>query len=133
MCIHKWRNSSYLLALFSLVGCGSGDDNQHLEVQPVEAKSYIQKAAITNSAIDLLPNYNDIVIRWDDLAYNENGFIVERRVTDQDNFSELIDLPADSQIYTDTKARVDKIYCYRIGVYNEYGVAYSEESCSNNS
>jgi len=132
---HKWRILSYLLSLFSLAGCGggSGTDNQQLEVQQVATTNDIQQVVITNSAIDLLPSYNDIAIRWDDLADNENGFIVERRVSEQDNFSELIDLPANSEIYTDTKARVDKAYCYRIGVYNEYGMAYSEEICTDNS
>jgi hypothetical protein len=42
-----------------------------------------------------------------------------------------MNLPADSEAYTDTKARVDKTYCYHIGVYNEYGITYSEAYCRN--
>jgi hypothetical protein len=132
MCNDKWRKLSFVIVLFTLMGCG-GSENQTAEVVKVEEVAYSPKSVITNSAIDLLPDYNNISITWDDLADNEKGFTVERRPTEQSTFTELINLPANTESYIDSKARVDKSYCYRIGVYNDYGLAYSEESCTDNS
>ena len=68
-------------------------------------------------------------ITWDDNANNENGFIIERSLFDDSNFSYLDSSARNSTSYTDTDVITGEIYCYRISAYNEAGIATSQPSC----
>lgn len=67
------------------------------------------------------------VISWFDHANDEDGYIVERKT--DDTYIVITTLEADSISYIDYETVVGGIYCYRIGAYNQAGIAYSDEFC----
>lgn len=77
-------------------------------------------------------NIGSIEVTWDDLADNEEGFIIERSTAEDGDYKLIQFVSADSASYVDENVTVDSIdrtVCYRIGAYNQSGVSYSDASC----
>ena len=69
---------------------------------------------------------NDILLTWSDNSYNEQVFVLERRI-DNGSFAVLDDtIPADTEDYTDAGLQAEHTYYYRIFARNTNGdSAYS--------
>ncbi len=117
-----------LLAFVSLIGCndGSTDSLQSSDV-------YNDSTTDSTSIMDVLEEYESLEISWDDLADNEEGFLIERSVGGDDDFIILTSVDANQISYVDSSVLSNNTYCYRIGAYNESGIAYSDISCNNDS
>lgn len=72
-----------------------------------------------------------VTLHWTDLATNETGYVVERKVGENGSFVVLTSppLPANSVAYTDTAGLVaGTTYFYRVGAVGTNGTAYSGEA-----
>lgn len=69
------------------------------------------------------------VISWTDNSYIETGFVLERSVNSNSNYSLLSDsIPASTNIYNDISIDVGNSYYYRIKAVNSFGQSdYSNE------
>ena len=79
-----------------------------------------------------LENIGSIEVTWDDLADNEEGFIIERSTAEDGDYKLIQFVSADSASYVDenvTVNSIDRTVCYRVGAYNQNGVSYSNASC----
>jgi len=77
-------------------------------------------------------NIGSIEVTWDDLANNEEGFILERSTGEGGEYKLIQFLSADSASYIDENVIVDSAdsaVCYRVGAYNQSGISYSDVSC----
>lgn len=64
-------------------------------------------------------SYDTIELTWTDNASDELGFKVERRLADEEAYTVIADLAADTTSYTDDSLDGAKTYTYRIRAYNE--------------
>lgn len=131
----KWCKLFALMILLPLAGCAVDVDEENAETL-AKAELGIEKqvdgsevGGRTNNAIDLLPDYISIEVHWEDLADNEEGFLIERSTSESGDFILLTALEMDKTTYLDEKVKQGSTYCYRIGAYNNVGVAYSDVSC----
>ncbi|HZL97668.1 MAG TPA: fibronectin type III domain-containing protein [Terriglobales bacterium] len=75
-------------------------------------------------------NATQVTLRWTDLATNENGYVVERKIGAAGTFGVLTSpsLPPNSVLYTDTVGLVaGTTYYYRVGAVGTTGTSYSIE------
>ena len=123
-----------LLAFVSLIGCNDGSTDS-LQSSDVYNDSTTDSASTNDSTsiMDVLEEYESLEISWDDLADNEEGFLIERSVGGDDDFIILTSVDANQISYVDSSVLSNNTYCYRIGAYNESGIAYSDISCNNDS
>ena len=68
-----------------------------------------------------------INLEWSDNSFNEEGFLIERKTSEEEFFTQLVDLPLNITNYEDTNLEEGKSYYYRISSYNSAG----ESECSN--
>lgn len=64
-----------------------------------------------------------ITIRWDDNAYNEQGFIIARRSQDQLMFEYIDTVETDVLTYQEVGLTPDNVYYYKVCAYNEIGIS----------
>ncbi|MBD3160948.1 MAG: hypothetical protein GF346_02160 [Candidatus Eisenbacteria bacterium] len=76
---------------------------------------------------DLIGHYGHgtVHLHWRDVADNEDGYIVERRM--DGFFSERATLPADATTFRDTGFRPDWVYTFRVFAYNEAATSPSSK------
>ena len=75
-------------------------------------------------------NTIQVILRWTDLATNETGYVVERKVGAAGTFGVLTSppLPPNSVTYTDNVGLVaGTTYFYRVGAVGSSGTSYSTE------
>ncbi len=76
---------------------------------------------------------NQINLSWIDNSINEDGFMIERKQSQDGNYVQIDTVEADITAYdnTDLTITVDTIYYYRIRAYNAFGESsYSNEACA---
>ena len=76
-------------------------------------------------------NATQVTLRWTDLATNETGYVVERKVGAAGTFGVLTSppLPPNSVTYTDNVGLVaGTTYFYRVGAVGSSGTSYSSEA-----
>jgi len=119
------------MAFLSLTACGGGGGSETAEqVEKSVEESFEELVSIT---IDEEPEEVEtasLEISWDDLADNEDGFLIERSVDGEDDFIVVTSVDINETSYVDNNVEANSTYCYRIGAYNENGIAYSDVSCS---
>ncbi|MGE5350675.1 MAG: fibronectin type III domain-containing protein [Acidobacteriota bacterium] len=72
---------------------------------------------------------SSIELTWSDISDNEKGFVIERKVTGSDSYSQLAVIAAGCSNYTDQSVEEGKVYSYRIKAFNDYSSSnYSNES-----
>lgn len=71
----------------------------------------------------------NLQVTWLDSSNNEDGFTVEKRLMEKDDFELISYLPADTTLYVDSDVVTYQSYCYRISSYNQAGKSTSDESC----
>jgi photosystem II stability/assembly factor-like uncharacterized protein len=72
--------------------------------------------------LQALPNgINSMVLSWNDMSDNENGFYVYRKEWNSDSFKKIDDISENSNSYTDYNLISGKQYFYMIYAYNSYG------------
>jgi hypothetical protein len=70
-----------------------------------------------------------IELSWTDISDNEKGFVIERKVSGSDSYSQLAVTPAGRTNYTDPSIEEGRVYSYRIRAFNDYNISdYSNES-----
>ncbi len=131
----KWHKVIALTVLLPLAGCAVDLDDEEVEAL-VKTELGIEDQTdnestlnIAKNAIALLPDYVAVEVHWQDLADNENGFLIERSNSETGEFKLLTSLASDETSYIDIQAKEGSTYCYRVGAYNDVGVAYSDVSC----
>ena len=71
-----------------------------------------------------------LALAWEDTAFNELGFIVERRSSTQATFEAVATLPGDTTSYLDQNLPAGSSYCYRVSAYNNAGTSgYTNDAC----
>lgn len=80
-------------------------------------------------ALAISPVQAALQVTWTDNSDNESGFVVERRLLTATEFTQLTQLSTDSTSYQDDIPIAGETYCYRVGAFNEAGMAYSIDSC----
>lgn len=71
-------------------------------------------AAPTNLTATATKGKRSVILAWSDNAGDETGYIVERSVTPDDGFAELVTLPANASGYTDHTVVKKTTYFYRV-------------------
>jgi hypothetical protein len=92
----------------------------------------IKKSSLIIASVLLGNSYvmaGNLQVTWLDSSNNEDGFTVEKRLMENDDFELISYLPADTTLYVDANVVTDQTYCYRIASYNQAGKSTSEESC----
>ena len=119
------------MAFIPLIGCGSGSSSSNSTGFTEVSTEKMYEESIDNvSFFDVIENYQSLEISWDDLADNEDGFLIERSIDGADDFSILVSVEANQISYVDDRVLLNTVYCYRIGAYNKSGIAYSDISCN---
>lgn len=62
---------------------------------------------------------NEIKLTWNDNSANEDGYIIERKSTSQNNFS-LLERITDSNEYSDRSITTGETYSYRVRAYTDF-------------
>jgi len=65
-----------------------------------------------------LNNYKQIVLKWIDQSWNENGFIVWRATSQNGPYTQIATLPANTQSYIDSLVAGDVKYFYKVQAFN---------------
>ena len=125
------------MAFLSLTACGGGGSSETAgEIEVSLEESFEELVSVIADEDDEAEEEEEDVesasleISWDDLADNEDGFLIERSLGDSDEFDIVTSVDADETSYVDNNISVDSTYCYRIGAFNESGIAYSDVSCT---
>lgn len=87
----------------------------------VAAPTSLTATPVSTSQIDLA---------WTDNATNEDGYKIYRS-TDNVSFSEIDDIAADSEAYSDTTITAGTTYYYKVAAYNAGGEAESNVDAAN--
>ncbi|WP_413692937.1 hypothetical protein [Psychromonas sp. KJ10-2] len=130
----KYNKLIILMAFFSLTGCGGGGSDS----ETVEVTEKISVEESFEELVNIIADEEEetetasLEISWEDLADNEDGFLIERSLNDDQDFVVVTSVDFDETSYVDNNVLVDSTYCYRIGAYNENGIAYSDISCIEN-
>ncbi|MBB1272127.1 fibronectin type III domain-containing protein [Psychromonas sp. SR45-3] len=98
--------------------------NQHLF--SVKKSSLVLFSLLAGSSIASAEN---LKINWTDNSTNEDGFIIEKRLQENNLFEIVSTLPANASNFTDSNVIVNQTYCYRIAAFNQAGQSTSDESC----
>ena len=121
----SYRDSSlspgvYVYRIRALNQYGQSDDsNETDELAIVDVPEVPAAPSDLESTLDGF----DIALTWIDNSDNEDGFVLERKIDDND-FSVLDDsIASDSQSYLDSGLAPLHTYTYRIKAANEYGVS----------
>ncbi|MEG3755627.1 fibronectin type III domain-containing protein [Psychromonas arctica] len=128
---NKCNKLIVLMAFLSVTACGGGDGSETAEQVEVSVEESFEE--LVSITIDEEPEEVEtasLEISWDDLADNEDGFLIERSVDGEDDFIVVTSVDVNETSYVDNNVEANSIYCYRIGAYNENGIAYSDISCS---
>ncbi|MBU1487043.1 Ig-like domain-containing protein [bacterium] len=81
---------------------------------------YLSAQEISTTQIDLA---------WEDMAFDESGFKLEKKMGDSGTYIQIALLDADTETYADTDVVSDTTYYYRIRAYNGAGDSnYSNEA-----
>lgn len=76
-------------------------------------------------------NETSIEVTWTDNSGNEEGFLVQRKLTTGGTWADLTTVGADVTSYLDISLVTGNEYCYRIRSFNAAGnSAYSSENCA---
>lgn len=113
----------------SLLGCAD-DSSNSVQSNKTYNDSSNESTSESTEIFDVLEEYESLEVRWDDLADNEEGFLIERSLGESDEFVILTSVNANQVSYIDTNVLSNNTYCYRIGAYNNSGIAYSDISCN---
>lgn len=92
----------------------------------------IKKSTLALASAMLINNpvfAETLQVGWSDRSSNEDGFMIERRLLDNNIFEKISTLSANSNTFTDSDVLNDETYCYRIIAYNQAGESPSEEQC----
>ena len=109
--------SSILIPIFPIDPIDPIDPDIILPLLKPAAPSELEADAVSSSEIEL---------NWTDNAANEEGFILERSMTQSSGYTEIDDLDADTTSYEDEDVEESITYFYRIKAYNDNGdSAYS--------
>jgi hypothetical protein len=73
------------------------------------------------------PPASVLTLTWDDMADNENGFVVERVTSGA--WAVIATLGVNSVTYQDGPLTPGVTYCYRVAAFNWEGQSYSNEAC----
>jgi hypothetical protein len=69
-------------------------------------------------------------LHWVDMATNESGFKIERKVGTAGTYIQIAIIAANSGAFVDPNLAANTIYCYRVRAYNTAGDSgYSTELC----
>ncbi|MCE0494868.1 S8 family serine peptidase [Vibrio salinus] len=66
-------------------------------------------------------SHDQIALSWRDNADNELGFVIERSQDSGQNWSELVNLAANTENYNDSELDAETTYTYRVYAYNSVG------------
>lgn len=80
-------------------------------------------------ALASLPVAADTQVTWADNSDNENGFTIERRLFQTEQFTPIGQVGANVTSYQDTTPLSGETYCYQVGSFNGAGTSYSEQFC----
>jgi hypothetical protein len=64
-----------------------------------------------------------IAIQWEDNSDNENGFIIARRIENEQLFQYIDTVEADVLTYQEMGLTPDVVYFYKVCAYNDYGLS----------
>lgn len=117
------------ICFVSLLGCAD-DSSNSVQSNKTYNDSSNESTSESTEIFDVLEEYESLEVRWDDLADNEEGFLIERSLGGADEFVILTSVNANQVSYIDTNVLSNNTYCYRIGAYNNSGIAYSDISCN---
>jgi len=99
---------SVLVGLTILTGC----DKNPTDAKGPAAPSALETAVASISSIDL---------SWTDNADDEEGFLIERRSSASDEFSQIGEVGADVTTYTNAELTISTTYYYRVCAYHSEG------------
>lgn len=116
------------VCFISLIGCAD-DSSDSVQLN----QAYNDSSNESTEIFDVLEEYESLEVSWDDLADNEEGFLIERSLGGSDDFVILTSVGENQISYVDTNVLSNNTYCYRIGAYNDSGIAYSDISCNDDS
>lgn len=72
-----------------------------------------------------------LTLSWDDNSPSEVGFVIDRRFSNAETFTELATVGADATSYVDANVPPGLTLCYRVRAYNSAGTsAPSNEACA---
>ena len=71
-----------------------------------------------------------LTVTWTDNSNNEDGFKIERELSQTGTFAQIATVGANVSSYTDPGLATETTYCYRVRAFNGTGdSAYSNEDC----
>lgn len=130
-------NTSKTATFFNVKPDSNHEIPIHFGVAPDSEFGYINAIKIIEMiepAIDSPTDFSAVMLgrtvhlTWNDMSNNENGFIIERKAEDEENFYEVAAVPANSISYIDTTFRFGYQYRYRIYAMNNEGRSLSNET-----
>ncbi|HEX2867325.1 MAG TPA: hypothetical protein VHO03_09800 [Ignavibacteriales bacterium] len=72
---------------------------------------------------------HSIRLDWKDMSDNEKGFVIERKLSSSNTFTQLTTVGAGSFTFIDSSVEDGKVYSYRIKAFNDYNTSdYSNEA-----
>ena len=100
----------------SVIAIGTEIKNNYHQDGPPVAPSNLSARPVSTTQIDL---------KWKDNSGNEDNFVIYRKESGQNDFSELSTLAANSISFSDTKVDSTKTYSYYVSAINEHGLSKS--------
>ncbi len=107
----------YRVAAFNNVDTTSYCDCDSACTFPPATNPPVRPGNLTATALSA----DEILITWDDSSNNEDGFVIQRSVSDNIHFNTFDSLGIDEEDTRDSGLVDNTVYWYRIRAYNEYG------------
>ncbi len=114
------NSTQYDVAYTYRVSAINDDDNFSLAAEVQITTPHGPPAAPRNLATEQIVD-NRLLISWEDVSRNEDGFYLEKRIEADGEWEQIAALEADETEWTDREIEFNILYFYRLRAYNEAG------------
>ncbi|MBL1215267.1 MAG: hypothetical protein HND52_18010 [Ignavibacteriae bacterium] len=131
-----YRTASNNIVSFAITDTFNINVNYQFRVRAVSEYNFSEYSNVVSKLLALPPpggltatsiSDNEIKLDWTDNSDFEKGFIVERKLND-DNFSLIDSLPPNTISWNDTALALSNDYTYRINTFSKYNYVINNDS-----
>lgn len=95
---------------------------------------YVNASSAPGNLVAKAEAYSRISLTWVDRSDNETGFVIQRSINSNQNFTDYVEVSANSSIYNDLSIEINQTYYYRVAaLIGSNRTVFTNESTANTS